>query len=149
MPVPPSAPRTSAARPRRARTAAASASSSRNSPIASVSRLDGAPRREARQSEGPPEAQARPTRTAEGHPVSTKSGKPIACATAQDPGGFGLGLAQIYHPRLGSFWFYEGITLGYRGTFAWFPRDDLVLATTLNSQPHEDHVGALMETIYN
>jgi len=81
--------------------------------------------------------------------VSTRSGKPIACATAQDPGGFGLGLAQIYHPQLGSFWFYEGTTLGYRGTFAWFPRDDLVLATTLNSQPHEDHVGALMETIYN
>jgi len=83
--------------------------------------------------------------------VSTKSGQPIACATAQDPGGFGLGLAQIYHPRLGSFWFYEGETLGYRGTFAWFPRDDLVVATTLNSQPYQgtDQVGTLMEAIYN
>ena len=83
--------------------------------------------------------------------VSTKSGKPIARATAQDPGGFGLGLAQVYHPRLGRFWFYEGITLGYRGTFAWFPCDDLVLATTLNSQPYQgtDQVGTLMEAIYN
>src|SRR5690348_8292709 len=36
--------------------------------IASVSRLDGAPRGEAHQSEGPPEVQPRPARTAEGHP---------------------------------------------------------------------------------
>ena len=83
--------------------------------------------------------------------VSTRTGKPIARATAQDPGGFGLGLAQSWHPRLGRFWFYEGITLGYRGVFAWFPSDDLVLAATLNSQPLDgtDQVGALMETIYN
>ena len=83
--------------------------------------------------------------------VSTKSGKPIERATAQDPGGFGLGLAQSWHPRLGRFWFYEGITLGYRGVFAWFPSDDLVLAVALNSQPLDgtDQVGALMEAMYN
>ena len=83
--------------------------------------------------------------------VSTRTGKPIARATAQDPGGFGLGLAQSWHPRLGRFWLYEGVTLGYRGVFAWFPSDDLVLAAALNSQPLNgtDQVSTLMETIYN
>ncbi len=82
--------------------------------------------------------------------VSTRTGKPIAHVTPSDPGGFGLGLAQLYHPRLGRFWFYEGINLGYRGTFAYFPKDDLVLAVTINSQPPEgtDQVGVLMERLY-
>lgn len=82
--------------------------------------------------------------------VSRRTGKPIDHVTPSDPGGFGLGLAQLYQPRLGRFWFYEGINLGYRGTFAWFPKDDLVLAVTTNSQPLEgtDQIGALMETLY-
>lgn len=82
--------------------------------------------------------------------VSTKTGKPISHVTPDDPGGFGLGLAQAYHPRLGRIWFYEGVTLGYRGVFAWLPHDDLVLAVALNSQPPDgqDQIGALMEELY-
>jgi D-alanyl-D-alanine carboxypeptidase len=56
--------------------------------------------------------------------VSQKTGKRIARATAGDPRGFGLGVAQLYMPGLGRFWFYEGETLGYRMAHAYFPSKD-------------------------
>ena len=56
-----------------------------------------------------------------------------------------MGLGQLYQPGVGPIWFYEGITLGYRGVFAYYPKDDLVLAVALNSQPLDgtDAVGSL------
>jgi D-alanyl-D-alanine carboxypeptidase len=59
-------------------------------------------------------------------------------------------VAQLYQPGVGSFWFYEGTTLGYRGVFAYYPKDDLVVAVTLNSQPPEgtDAIGSLFEALY-
>lgn len=82
--------------------------------------------------------------------VSLKTGKPIAHTTAADTQGFGLGLAQLYQPGTGPFWFYEGTTLGYRGVFAYYPKTDLVLAVALNSQPPEgtDAIGSLFEALY-
>jgi D-alanyl-D-alanine carboxypeptidase len=80
--------------------------------------------------------------------VSSKTGKPIDRTTAQDPRGFALGLAQIYDPTMGRFWFYEGETLGYRAVFAYYPEDDLVVTVFLNSQPSDDHIGELMSDLY-
>lgn len=82
--------------------------------------------------------------------VSLETGKPIARTTASDPRGFGLGLAELYLDGTGPFWFYEGTTLGYRGVFAYYPKDDLVLAVSLNSQPPEgtDAIGPLFEALY-
>ena len=82
--------------------------------------------------------------------VSMRTGLPIADVTPDDPEGFALGLARTCHPRLGRFWFYAGMTLGYRTALAWFPQDDLVLAASLNSQPPEgtDQIGQLLETLH-
>ncbi len=81
--------------------------------------------------------------------VSTKTANPIEEVSANDPRGFGLGVSRMYKPGLGAFWFYEGITLGYRMVHAYFPKQDLVIAVGLNSQPvpQQDHVGELLEAI--
>jgi D-alanyl-D-alanine carboxypeptidase len=70
--------------------------------------------------------------------VSTRTGLPITDTGPADPSGFALGLARMYHPDLGgSYWFYEGITLGFRTIFAYWPQYDLVIAASTNSQPPE------------
>ena len=46
--------------------------------------------------------------------VSVKTGKPIARVSSADPRGFGLGVVQAINPTIGTFWFYQGETLGYR-----------------------------------
>jgi D-alanyl-D-alanine carboxypeptidase len=82
--------------------------------------------------------------------VSMQTGKSIAETTAADPKAFGLGVAQMYRPVLGRFWFYEGETLGYRMVHVWLPKQNVIFAFGLNSQPNmkEDHIGELIETIY-
>lgn len=79
--------------------------------------------------------------------ISTKTAKPIAEITPSDPGGFGLGVVKMYKPGLGAFWFYEGETLGYRMVHCYFPKQNLVLAVGLNSQPKSDDVGVLIESL--
>jgi D-alanyl-D-alanine carboxypeptidase len=70
--------------------------------------------------------------------VSQKTGLPIQDTSATDPHGFGLDLGRIYlDPSVGSFWFYQGETLGYRVIFAYWPQYDLVITAATNSQPNE------------
>jgi len=54
-------------------------------------------------------------------------------------------------PKMGRVWFYEGETLGYRMTYIYLPKKNVVWAVGLNSQPNkkEDHVGQLMTAVYN
>lgn len=82
--------------------------------------------------------------------VSQKTGKPITSA-GLDEQGFGLGVAQFNRPGMGTFWFYEGETLGYRMAFAYYPKSHVAFAVGLNSQPtkKEDHVGKLMQEVYS
>jgi len=82
--------------------------------------------------------------------VSLKNGAPIAKTTLADPRGFGLGVAQLTAPQMPTLWFYEGMTLGYRMSYAYFPRSRCVIAVGLNSQPDEkqDHSGPLVASIY-
>lgn len=69
--------------------------------------------------------------------ISTKTAKPLAKAIADDPAGFGLGVAERYDPKLGTFWFYQGETLGFRAAHIYFPRTGLVVAMFANSRPVE------------
>jgi len=82
--------------------------------------------------------------------VSQKTGKPISQTTPDDPHGFGLGLAALYVPAIGHFWFYEGETLGYRFVHAYFPKSRVIIVVGLNSQPpkKQDHVGMLVQSVY-
>jgi D-alanyl-D-alanine carboxypeptidase len=81
--------------------------------------------------------------------VSATTGKPIVGTSPKDPRGFGLGASQMYRDPWGRFWFYEGITLGYRMMHAYFPKQNVVIALGLNSQTgsKEDHIGALVSTV--
>jgi D-alanyl-D-alanine carboxypeptidase len=79
--------------------------------------------------------------------VSTATGEPIEGTTADDPRGFGLGVAQMTD-ALGTFWFYEGETFGFRFLQAYFPESGLIVAMGLNSRPDEDQIGALATSVY-
>jgi D-alanyl-D-alanine carboxypeptidase len=82
--------------------------------------------------------------------VSTKTGNPIAKTSLSDPSGFGLGVSQSTAPEIGTVWFYQGQTFGYRVSLIYFPRQDAVVAFGLNSSPDskEDQGGKLRITIY-
>jgi len=82
--------------------------------------------------------------------VSTKTGRPIDTTTEGDPRGFGLGVAQMFHPGMGRAWFYEGETLGYRVVFFYLPEEDLVVTLGANSQPpaDQDKMGALAVQVH-
>ena len=76
--------------------------------------------------------------------VSNKTGQPLRDVSADDPGGFGLGLGRFYRKELGgAYWFYEGETLGFRTIFAYWPQYDLVITGAVNSRPPngEDQFG--------
>ncbi len=81
--------------------------------------------------------------------VSSKTGKPIKHTTPSDPQGFGLGVAQMTHPKIGRFWFYEGETLGFRTLHVFLPKSGLIFAMALNSQPTVDHIGDLAVSVYD
>jgi D-alanyl-D-alanine carboxypeptidase len=82
--------------------------------------------------------------------VSLESGKPIADVSAADPRGFGLGVGRNFIPAMGKFWFYEGMTLGYRMIYVWFTESDVVIAVGINSQPNaeDNHARELTQAIY-
>jgi D-alanyl-D-alanine carboxypeptidase len=80
--------------------------------------------------------------------VSTQTGQPIATTSPSDPRGFGLGVAQLTDEELGTFWFYEGETLGFRAVHAYFPDSGLVIAIALNSATADDQIGPLTKSVY-
>ena len=82
--------------------------------------------------------------------VSTKTAKPLSKPTADDPSGFGLGVAERYDPKLGTFWFYQGETLGFRAAHLYFPDSGLVVAIFANSRPieKESKLQQLFATVY-
>jgi D-alanyl-D-alanine carboxypeptidase len=76
--------------------------------------------------------------------VSNKTGLALNEVSADEPGGFGLGLGRFYRKELGgAYWFYEGETLGFRTIFAYWPQDDLLITGSVNSRPPngEDQFG--------
>ena len=82
--------------------------------------------------------------------VSDKTGQPIAGPSTEDPSAFGLGVGAGFRPALGVYWYYQGMTLGYRVLYAYFPANGAVIVLGLNSQPDDkqNHNGALLEDVY-
>ena len=81
--------------------------------------------------------------------VSTTTGQPIGSTSVTDPQGFGSGIAQLTDPQLGTFWFYEGETLGFRALHAYFPDSGLIIAIGLNSATDDDQSATLMKSVYD
>ncbi len=82
--------------------------------------------------------------------VSDKTGEPVAGPSKEQPGAFGLGVGAGYRPAFGAYWYYQGMTLGYRVLYGYFPSNGAVVVVGLNSQPddRQNHIGALLEEIY-
>jgi D-alanyl-D-alanine carboxypeptidase len=80
--------------------------------------------------------------------VSIKTGKPLATTTLTDPAGFGLGVGQGTRAKMGTYWYYQGETLGYRMVYVWFPKSDVVIAVGANSQPTTNHIGMLIDSLW-
>jgi D-alanyl-D-alanine carboxypeptidase len=82
--------------------------------------------------------------------VSDKTGKPVPGTSKANPTTFGLGVGGGYRPALGMYWYYQGMTLGYRVLYAYFPSNGLVIVVGLNSQPDDkqNQNGPLLEKIY-
>ena len=83
--------------------------------------------------------------------VSITTSEPIASTSATDPQGFGLGIAQVTAPKLGTFWFYEGETLAFRAVHIYLPDSGVGIAFALNSavEGSNDESGALMQKLYD
>jgi D-alanyl-D-alanine carboxypeptidase len=82
--------------------------------------------------------------------ISTRTGQPIASTSATDPQGFGLGIAQLTQEGFGTFWFYEGQTLGFRALHAYLPESGLIIAVALNSATagENDQSATLIQAIH-
>jgi D-alanyl-D-alanine carboxypeptidase len=82
--------------------------------------------------------------------VSDKTGEPIDGPAKDYPSAFGLGVGAGFRPALGAYWYYQGMTLGYRVLYAYFPKNGAVIVVGLNSQPDDkqNHIGALLEKVY-
>jgi D-alanyl-D-alanine carboxypeptidase len=83
--------------------------------------------------------------------VSTISGQPLTSVSSNDPEGFALGVTQRYRKEIGTFWFYEGETLGYRALYMYVPANGIIISAIFNSAVNHDndHAGELMQNIYN
>ena len=82
--------------------------------------------------------------------ISLKTAKLLSVPTAGDPAGFGLGVAQRFDPKLGTFWFYQGETLGFRAAHLYFPTSGIVVCLFANSRPTEanSQLQKLFGTVY-
>ncbi len=82
--------------------------------------------------------------------VSTRTGKPIADVSADDPRGFSLGLSKAILGPIGAQWFYQGETLGYRTLYVWFEKENLMITLQTNSQPPDgaDKLSEVVTAIY-
>jgi D-alanyl-D-alanine carboxypeptidase len=85
--------------------------------------------------------------------VSMQTGEPITEVSADDPGGFALGLGRRILGPFGARWFYQGESLGYRTLYVWFDDEDLMITVQTNTQPPDgtdklrDAVIALYEIV--
>lgn len=83
--------------------------------------------------------------------VSTKTGNAIDGVSAEDNSGFGLGVTKKYDETLGSFWFYEGTTFGFRALYLYKECNGIIISTAFNSATNSenDHAHYLLLNVYN
>jgi len=81
--------------------------------------------------------------------VSTTTGLPISTTTPSDPEGYGLGVVQITSPIIGTAWFYEGETYGFRVLHMYLPDSGTLIALAANSAVGQaDQLGSLLVAVY-
>ncbi|MGH7104350.1 MAG: serine hydrolase domain-containing protein [Acetobacteraceae bacterium] len=82
--------------------------------------------------------------------VSDKTGEPIGGVSKENPTAFGLGVGAGFRPSLGGYWYYQGMTLGYRVLYGYFPANGAVIVVGLNSQPddNQNQIGQLLQDAY-
>lgn len=82
--------------------------------------------------------------------VSIPSGKPIEHTSPENPKGFALGVAENYAPGVGTFWFYEGQTLGFRTLYMYVPCNGVIIVAAFNSATNgeNDHAHLLLVNLY-
>jgi D-alanyl-D-alanine carboxypeptidase len=80
--------------------------------------------------------------------VSSTTGKPITTTTLADPNGYGLGVDQVTTKALGTLWYYEGETDGFRVLDIYAPQSGTAIAIGLNSTTLDDHIAALGTSVY-
>lgn len=84
--------------------------------------------------------------------ISVKTGKPIEKLTENDPRGFGLGVVKNLDQDkfLGSYWFYEGSTVGFRVLYVYFPCNGIIISAAFNSATNTEnnHSAALIKKVY-
>jgi D-alanyl-D-alanine carboxypeptidase len=82
--------------------------------------------------------------------VSMKTGQPVDALSADDPGGFGLGVSGFSNV-LGTGWQYEGESMGFRVLYVYLPADDLLVTLAFNSgaEGAADHAGKVALEVIN
>jgi D-alanyl-D-alanine carboxypeptidase len=80
--------------------------------------------------------------------VSTTTGEPIKTTTLADDAGYGLGVSQVTSQALGTEWYYEGETDGYRVVNIYAPRSGTAITIGVNSASLTDNTAALGASIY-
>jgi len=80
--------------------------------------------------------------------VSMQTGAAIPGTSAADPQGFGLGVSG-FTTELGTGWFYEGETMGYRVIYVYETNRDVVATVALNSGAEDpaDSASALIRAV--
>jgi D-alanyl-D-alanine carboxypeptidase len=70
--------------------------------------------------------------------ISCRVGEPISHLSDGEIGkGYGLGIIQSSYgsERMGTVWWHNGSTRGYKAVVMWFPKSDIFLALTINRDP--------------
>jgi D-alanyl-D-alanine carboxypeptidase len=83
--------------------------------------------------------------------VSQATGKPISRTTLADPAGYGLGVAQETSRQTGTFWYYQGQTLGNRVLDLYFPRSGMIFVLAVNSAVNlatDNDLAGLADSVY-
>ncbi len=80
--------------------------------------------------------------------VSTATGEPITTTTLADDAGYGLGVSQVTSNALGTEWYYEGETDGYRVVNIYAPRSGTAITIGVNSASLTDNTAALGTSVY-
>jgi D-alanyl-D-alanine carboxypeptidase len=80
--------------------------------------------------------------------VSTETGQPLEQTSLDDPTAFGLGVAQLTVPELGTAWYYEGGTLGFRTLHVYLPESGVIVAMGANSATDDDQISLLLESVF-
>jgi D-alanyl-D-alanine carboxypeptidase len=80
--------------------------------------------------------------------ISTTTSQPISTTNFSDPEGYGLGVAQITAPGIGTVWYYEGETYGHRMVTMYDPVTGITIVVAANSNSAADDLLNLVVSVF-